>query len=396
MTKKLLLTAACLALAFTNLAKAQQEYDVAAYYWPAYHPDPLWQSGLGVFKDGIAEWEAIRDAQPRYKGHDQPKIPTWGFEDESKPEVMEKKIEAAAKYGVNIFIFDWYWYNDKPFLEAALDDGFLKAKNKDKIKFFVMWANHDVNDVWDHKKPVKELNKNIIWKAATSLDVTKKIFDRTIEKYFKQSNYYKIDGKPVYSIYQLSTFIEGVGGVENAKKALDYFREKSIAAGFAGVHIQTICWNLPKGLEGVPGDDKPSSDKIVTYLGIDSFTSYQWIHNVGAGGLHYKDWGNLNVAKWDGFKKDFTVPYFAHVAVGWDNNPRWTLDIFRPMVMAQSPIQFEKFLRDAKAWTDKNYPKGPKLITINSWNEWSEGSYLEPDYTFGYGYLEAVRRVFKE
>jgi len=32
----------------------------------------------------------------------------------------------------------------------------------------------------------------------------------------------------------------------------------------------------------------------------------------------------------------------------------------------------------------------------NSWNEWSEGSYLEPDEEFGMGNLEAVRKVFGE
>ncbi|MDR1887433.1 MAG: glycoside hydrolase family 99-like domain-containing protein, partial [Prevotellaceae bacterium] len=31
---------------------------------------------------------------------------------------------------------------------------------------------------------------------------------------------------------------------------------------------------------------------------------------------------------------------------------------------------------------------------INSWNEWTETSYLEPCTMFGYGYLEAVRNVF--
>ncbi len=36
------------------------------------------------------------------------------------------------------------------------------------------------------------------------------------------------------------------------------------------------------------------------------------------------------------------------------------------------------------------------LVTINSWNTWSEGSYLEPHQEFGYGYLEAIKKVFVE
>ena len=54
-----------------------------------------------------------------------------------------------------------------------------------------------------------------------------------------------------------------------------------------------------------------------------------------------------------------------------------------------------KALRAAKDYADR-HPLQPKLITINSWNEWTESSYLEPDDLHGYGYLEAVRRVFKD
>jgi hypothetical protein len=39
---------------------------------------------------------------------------------------------------------------------------------------------------------------------------------------------------------------------------------------------------------------------------------------------------------------------------------------------------------------------GTGVITINSWNEWTETSYLQPDNLYGYGYLEAVKRVFAE
>jgi hypothetical protein len=49
----------------------------------------------------------------------------------------------------------------------------------------------------------------------------------------------------------------------------------------------------------------------------------------------------------------------------------------------------------AKKWIDENRKEGmPRLITINAWNEWTEGCYLEPDQKNGYGYLNAVARVF--
>jgi len=36
----------------------------------------------------------------------------------------------------------------------------------------------------------------------------------------------------------------------------------------------------------------------------------------------------------------------------------------------------------------------PKILTINSWNEWTEGSHLEPESLYGMGYLDAIRSIF--
>jgi len=35
-----------------------------------------------------------------------------------------------------------------------------------------------------------------------------------------------------------------------------------------------------------------------------------------------------------------------------------------------------------------------KIVNLNAWNEWTEGSYLEPDTVYGMEYLQAVRDVF--
>ena len=65
------------------------------------------------------------------------------------------------------------------------------------------------------------------------------------------------------------------------------------------------------------------------------------------------------------------------------------------MTRNNTPENFEKGLRLAKDYLDR-HPDQHKLVTVNSWNEWTETSYLEPDDLNGYGYLEAVKRVFGE
>ena len=97
---------------------------------------------------------------------------------------------------------------------------------------------------------------------------------------------------------------------------------------------------------------------------------------------------------WDSYKKDFGT-FFPIVSTGWDNNPRYPADEFTPVVEGKSPEAYERMLRKAKSWAERNIPAGsPKLLIINAWNEWTEGEYLEPDERFGYGFLNATARVF--
>src|SRR5690349_6000553 len=94
-------------------------YQAAAYYFPNYHlGDPRNEKWHGT---GWTEWELVRRAEPRFAGHRQPRVPAWGYQDESQPAVMARKIEAAADAGLTAFIFDWYWYEDGPYLERGLE-----------------------------------------------------------------------------------------------------------------------------------------------------------------------------------------------------------------------------------------------------------------------------------
>jgi hypothetical protein len=370
-----------------NAQPSRQQYDVAAYVWPAYQPDARFND-IGVFKDGKGEWEAIYNAKSKFTGHNQPHVPLWGYTNEADPKAVAQKIDAAVSHGVNVFIYDWYWYDGKPFLENGLNKGFLGAPNNQKMKFYLMWANHDHNSYLDYTAADKT---KIYWRGAVDRATFNTIVDHVIKDYFSKPNYYKINGEPVFSIYELSTFINGIGGIKEAKEALDYFIQKTKDAGFPGLHLQGVLWSaIPTALSAVPGDTTSTQNNTILDVGIKSLTNYQWCHYVPLD--RYDRWGNKAIEGWAKFSKEFTVPFFPHVSVSWDPNPRFPGKL-QGMVTEANTADFKRFLLQAKAYVD-SHPDQPKLITINAWNEWAEGSYLEPDKQHGFSYLNAVKEVF--
>ena len=44
-------------------------------------------------------------------------------------------------------------------------------------------------------------------------------------------------------------------------------------------------------------------------------------------------------------------------------------------------------------WTLNHYNKENQFIFINAWNEWGEGSYLEPDDKFGYASINSLSKA---
>ena len=98
--------------------------------------------------------------------------------------------------------------------------------------------------------------------------------------------------------------------------------------------------------------------------------------------------------QYDTIDQNYSNIYFPHVSIGWDNNPRFKR-FGGAVTRNNTPENFELGLRMAKEYLER-HPNQHKLVTVNSWNEWTETSYLEPDDLYGYGYLEAVKRVFGE
>lgn len=244
------------------------QYEIGAYYFPNYHKD---SRNAVAHWPGWTEWEVVKKAVPRYEGHVQPKQPLWGYEDEADPQVMAQKIEAASRHGVTNFIFDWYWYDDGPFLQNGLEQGFLHAENNDQIKFSLMWANHDWFDI--HPQRVGQPYK-LLYPGAVCKNTFETIIDYTIGKYLAHESYLRIDGACYFSIYELNTFVAGVGGMENAARLLGLFRDR---AGRQGIKIHFNA--IDRGLDMMV-ENGANGNKIADTLGLDSVTAYVWVHHV--------------------------------------------------------------------------------------------------------------------
>ena len=351
----------------------KQKYDIAAFVWPAYGNDPRSRT---FWSEGMGEWQTVRSAKPKFPGHVEPRKPLWGYCNEANPDVMEMQINAATRHGVNVFIYDWYWYDNRPFLEDCLNDGFLSAPNNELMQFYLMWANHDVNNLWD-KRNSHDLNETLIWGGAVNRTTFETICHRVIEKYFFKPNYYKIDNKPVFMIYELKNLIIGLGGILAVKEAFAWFEEQCIKSGLSGVHLQVA----------LIGD---STYKLAEEIGFQSASNYQYVHMTDID-RNYSEIMD-DVKKYWEDHSGLELTYIPHISVGWDNNARF-YEFKEGIIKGNTPEQVELAFRAAKEFCD-NHPENPPLITVNAWNEWIEGSYLQPDKLYGYGYLDAIRKVF--
>lgn len=365
--------------------------DVAAIYFPSWHEDDHYSAWLG---EGWNEWELIDSAKPRFEGHQLLK-PTkeWGYFDEADPKWAAKQIDLATDHGIDVFIFDWYWYSGVQFIHGALEDGFLKAPNRDKMKFATMWANH----TWGNYFPFPYDEPFHVWLPIRhSAEDFERVIQYHIDHYFNQPNYWRVDGGLYFSIFAPEQFVQQLGGPEATRKVLDATRKQVADAGLGELHVA--------GFTGIP-----QSLESLKAAGFDSITSY----NVTTSSLGltqpehptvpYETLIEGSERYWDGMDVGL-LPYAPVVTVGWDVTYRWEDDVpwppqkghypYTPVITGNTPEKFgDMFLRARRHVADS--PNNPPFILINAWNEWTEGGALLPNTLYGNCYLEALEAALE-
>jgi len=374
-----------------NLSKTNRPAVVAIYcpLWHNYDHASSWKG------EGWCEWELLKTARPRFKGHYQPIRPAWGYFDESDPKWSTREIDLAADHGIDVFLFDWYWYNGVRIMEEALERGFLQSPARRRFKFAIMWANHDWSDYFP---PPFGGGMGPMWLPSRhSPRDLERVIDYSIDNYFRHPNYWRVDGRLFYSVFQPEKFVKELGGPAPPRRLLARMDQRLRRAGLPPLHWNAMLWS-PKPVPALKQAGFQTTTSYIINTAGKAVKLVEQYPDLMAG--HRRHWRKMSAA---------SLPYQPIVSMGWDVTPRCEKTVRWPfppspatgkhdypymsLVVGNTPARYEQLCRDAQQHIAQD-PKKPFAVLLNAWNEWTEGSYLLPDKRNGTAYLRAVRRVW--
>lgn len=358
--------------------------EIYALYLPQYHEIPENNEWWGK---GYTEWNAVKKAKSFYKGHLQPKVPLdnryYDLSDETGG-VWSWQADLANKYGVDGFAIYHYWFKDcKKLLEKPME--ILQSHPEIKTKYFVVWANEPWKRTWYQNNG----NQVLMPQEYGSAEEWKKHYNY-LSRFFKDQRYKKIDNKPVIGIYNT----DAIDKLQEMKFTWDRL---AVADGFDGIYLL--------GAKTAYKQELRTNILDGEYLFEPAYTlRYQYsFFQKGKRAINKliskcsRKFFRINMVRdrenMKDLYKSLKIPsdyvgndIFYGICPSWDNTPRKQLGgcVFKN----SSPKLFGEKLKDILKSQDAG-----NLVIVNAWNEWGEGTYLEPDEHYKYGYLEAVKNA---
>ena len=320
------------------------------------HNCPLWETEQAHLWNQV-----VRKHQER--------TPALGIYSQDNPEIADWETKWAVEHGISFFIYCWYRTSQggpvtTKYEKSVFDDALFRSRYGDQMKITLMWENQSKGSSG----------------IADEKDLLENLMPYWIGKYFKRDNYLKIDNKPVLFIYRPTFVANDLGGDDKAKAAFDLMRQACRDAGFDGLIL----------LGEYRGTDRKVLERFRN-LGLDYTFAYCWpIPNSPAPAEAVA--AQMRYIRQTQEYRD-VLPQVVTLSQAWsgwrDEGSLWKLP----------PDSFETLLREAKQFIDTEMPKnelGSRMLILDNWNEWSEGHYIAPYREYGFGYLDAVRRVFAE
>lgn len=346
-----------------------------AFYLPQFHPIPENDAWWGK---GFTEWTNVVRAKPLFRSHYQPKLPAdLGFYDLRAQSVQEAQADLATQYGIHGFCYYYYWFNGQKLLNQPIEN--MLNSGKPDFPFCVCWANENWSRNWDGQ------NKHVLMEQHYSAESNLALIHEFI-KMMKDPRYIRHNGKPVLLVYRIKI-------IPNWLQTAKIWREECRKAGVGEIHLCSIRFGL-EPLEGMPEQHGLDSYVLFPPQDMRFVDAKSKVHdlntNFGGTMYSYDEVVDSDIAR---FKPGYEWPVHRGAMLGWDNTAR-RLTSSRIFVGC-TPMRYRSWVKQILEQEDKHNPNHESLLFINAWNEWAEGTTLEPDQQYGRAYLEATKSALQ-
>lgn len=351
-----------------------------AFYLPQFHTFPENDKWWGK---GFMEWTNTRACtEPRFEGQYQPRTPHQdiGYYDLADFEVLRRQVQLAKEHGIYGFCFYYYWFSGKRLLEKPVDQ--LLAHPEVDFPFCLCWANENWTRAWDGQ------NSDVLIRQEYSErdDVR---FMEDLKPYMEDSRYIRIGGKPVILVYN-------PGEIPDCQNTFRKWRESAQQLGIGEILIW-VCDTANHTAESLSIES--AVDAEVEFPPHNMWYESMAVHGLALHGRYAYTYNYQCLVRYQEKllkeqEHDRAIPIHHACMLGWDNSARrknlWCT------YYAFSLRYFYRWMRALVQNARENFQTEERYIFINAWNEWAEGTYLEPDDKYGYAYLNTASRALHD
>lgn len=343
-----------------------------ALYLPQFHCFPENNAWWG---EGFTEWSNVRPARPLFDGHYQPHIPSddLGYYDLKNVDVMVKQAKMAREYGIHGFCYYYYWFNGKTLMEQPLRQ-MLETPEVD-LPFCLCWANHNWTRRWDG------MDQEVLIEQTYDESTYTRFID-DLAPYFRDKRYIKIRGRHLLVIYQ-ADHLKNAHEVSKIWK--DYAREKY------GIDLYLVCAQQSSRVNPTEYYYDAAVDFTPKWRPEEILPSSQApLLDPSQPNTLFFDYGRNTLNSILRPTENYTL--FRSVYMLWDNSPR-RKNGGANILLNATPEHFWHFLINISNHACQELDEDERFVFINAWNEWAEGTHLEPCKKYGYRFLEICREV---
>ncbi len=339
-----------------------------AYHLPQFHAIPENDEWWG---EGFTEWNNTRKAKPLFPGHYQPREPhdDIGYYDLSDVVVLKKQVAMAKRHGIYGFCFYHYWFHGKRLLDKPVD--MLLRHTEIDMPFCFCWANETWSKKWDGR------DHHILIEQTFSPEDDIK-FIEFLAPYFRDPRYIRVDDKPMLQVYRISK-------LPDPQKTAERWRTWCRENGIGEIHLVAVCH----------GEVFPHT--LLKNVGFDAYAAFpphsfpceqiQTDRDVFDGGYRFDYASGVEAHRYN----PTDTCLYEGCTLGWDNTARFGSKA--QIYLNFSLERYYEWLRKNIDYTRTTFPSNERFLFINAWNEWAEGSYLEPDKKCGYSCLNITSRA---